>query len=177
MLLIVKVGNEQERGSSKPGNRGKRDSQVLIMNFLSKIMFDDRMTELEFDIFYKLWTVTGVNPEKYEAMLTIDSDTRIYPDSLRHLVTTMVKDPSVIGACGETMVGNPMDSWVTMIQVFEYFISHNLAKSFESTFGIVTCLPGCFSLYRIRTPKGRNNYVPIIANPDIVEGISTSLKS
>jgi chitin synthase len=29
-----------------------------------------------------------------------------------------------------------------MIQVYEYYISHHLAKAFESLFGSVTCLPG-----------------------------------
>jgi chitin synthase len=174
MLLIVKVGNEEERlNGNKPGNRGKRDSQLIIMNFLSKVMFDDRMTELEFDLFFKLWTITGVNPERFETVLTIDSDTKVYPDSLRHMVTAMVKDPNVIGLCGETKVGNPFDSFTTTIQVFEYFISHHLSKAFESTFGIVTCLPGCFSLYRIRAPKGPGTFVPILANPDIVEGTHT----
>ncbi len=37
-----------------------------------------------------------------------------------------------------------------MMQVYEYFISHNLTKAFESLFGSVTCLPGCFTMYRIR---------------------------
>ena len=37
-----------------------------------------------------------------------------------------------------------------MIQVYEYFISHHTCKAFESLFGTVTCLPGCFSLYRIK---------------------------
>lgn len=36
-----------------------------------------------------------------------------------------------------------------MMQVYEYYISHNLAKAFESLFGSVTCLPGCFTMYRI----------------------------
>jgi chitin synthase len=36
-------------------------------------------------------------------------------------------------------------------QVYEYFISHHLSKAFESLFGSVTCLPGCFTLFRIRT--------------------------
>jgi chitin synthase len=31
--------------------------------------------------------------------------------------------------------------------VFEYYISHHLTKAFESVFGGVTCLPGCFSMY------------------------------
>lgn len=34
-----------------------------------------------------------------------------------------------------------------MMQVYEYFISHYLAKAFESLFGSVTCLPGwCVAL-------------------------------
>lgn len=56
---------------------------------------------------------------------------------------------------------------VTAIQVFEYYISHNYAKAFESLFGIVTCLPGCFSMYRIKAPKN-GAWVPILANPDII---------
>lgn len=57
-----------------------------------------------------------------------------------------------------------------------YFISHHLSKSFESVFGGVTCLPGCFCMYRIKTPKGGQNYwVPILANPDIVEHYSENV--
>jgi chitin synthase len=51
--------------------------------------------------------------------------------------------------------------------VFEYYISHHYAKAFESLFGIVTCLPGCFSMYRIKSPKN-GAWVPILANPDII---------
>lgn len=52
------------------------------------------------------------------------------------------------------------------MQVYEYYISHHLSKAFESLFGSVTCLPGCFSLYRIRTAdKGR----PIIISNRIIE--------
>lgn len=31
-------------------------------------------------------------------------------------------------------------------------MSHHLAKAFESLFGSVTCLPGCFSVYRCVLP-------------------------
>lgn len=53
-----------------------------------------------------------------------------------------------------------------MIQVYEYYISHHLSKAFESLFGSVSCLPGCFSLYRVRTAdKGR----PIIISNRIID--------
>lgn len=43
-------------------------------------------------------------------------------------------------------------------------------------FGGVTCLPGCFSMYRIKAPKGDQGYwVPILANPDICEHYSENV--
>ena len=51
-----------------------------------------------------------------------------------------------------------------------------MTKAFESMFGGVTCLPGCFSMYRIKAPKGDSGYwVPIFANPDIVEHYSENV--
>ena len=43
-------------------------------------------------------------------------------------------------------------------------------------FGGVTCLPGCFSMYRIKAPKGDSGYwVPVLANPDVVEHYSENV--
>ncbi|KAF7712858.1 Chitin synthase [Penicillium ucsense] len=176
MMVVVKCGTPAEATQSKPGNRGKRDSQIVLMSFLQKVMFDERMTELEFEMFNGMWNVTGIPPDFYEVVLMVDADTKVFPDSLTHMISAMVKDPDVMGLCGETKIANKTDSWVTMIQVFEYFISHHQAKSFESVFGGVTCLPGCFSMYRIKAPKGGQNYwVPILANPDIVEHYSENV--
>ena len=75
-------------------------------------------------------------------------------------------DSKIIGICGETKLTNEEGSWWTMIQVYEYYISHHLSKAFESLFGSVTCLPGCFTLYRVRTAdKGR----PIIISSRVIE--------
>ncbi|EAQ88283.1 hypothetical protein CHGG_04902 [Chaetomium globosum CBS 148.51] len=57
-----------------------------------------------------------------------------------------------------------------MIQVYEYYISHNLSKAFESLFGSVTCLPGCFSMYRIRAAETGK---PLFVSREIVEAYST----
>src|SRR5690554_114558 len=92
------------------------------------------------------------------------------------MIAAMAHDPEIMGLCGETKIANKTDSWVTMIQVFEYYISHHMSKAFESMFGGVTCLPGCFCMYRIKAPKGPNGYwVPILANPDIVEHYSENV--
>ncbi|KAF2498684.1 chitin synthase 4 [Lophium mytilinum] len=176
MMVVVKTGTPDEAKKSKPGNRGKRDSQIILMSFLQKVMFDERMTELEFEMFNGIWKITGISPDFYEIVLMVDADTKVFNDSLTHMVSAMVKDPEIMGLCGETKIANKRESWVTMIQVFEYFISHHLSKSFESVFGGVTCLPGCFCMYRIKAPKGGQNYwVPILANPDVVEHYSENV--
>ncbi|KAL2374276.1 hypothetical protein RJ035_003357 [Blastomyces gilchristii] len=176
MMVVVKCGTPDEAQNSKPGNRGKRDSQIILMSFLQKVMFDERMTELEFEMFNGLWKITGISPDFYEVVLMVDADTKVFPDSLTHMISAMVQDPEIMGLCGETKIANKTESWVTMIQVFEYFISHHLSKSFESVFGGVTCLPGCFCMYRIKAPKGAQNYwVPILANPDVVEHYSENV--
>jgi chitin synthase len=176
MMIVEKCGTEDEISGGKPGNRGKRDSQIILMGFLQKVMFDERMTELEYEMFNGMWKVTGISPDMYEVVLMVDADTRVFPDCMTHMISAMVKDPEIMGLCGETKIANKRSSWVTMIQVFEYFISHHLSKSFESVFGGVTCLPGCFCMYRIKAPKGAQNYwVPILANPDVVEHYSENV--
>lgn len=120
MMIISKCGTPEEQTQAKPGNRGKRDSQIILMSFLQKVMFDERMTELEFEIFNGLWTVTGIPPDFYEVVLMVDADTKVFPDSLTHMISAMVKDPEIMGLCGETKIANKTESWVTAIQVFEY---------------------------------------------------------
>lgn len=119
MMIVVKCGTPEEATKSKPGNRGKRDSQIILMSFLQKVMFDERMTELEYEMFNGLWKITGISPDFYEIVLMVDADTKVFPDSLTHMVSAMVKDPEIMGLCGETKIANKRQSWVSMIQVFE----------------------------------------------------------
>lgn len=180
VVTIVKCGTVEElQSSEKPGNRGKRDSQVILMALLQKITYNERMNELEYQILKAIWQITGLMASIYEIVLTVDADTRIYPNSITHMCAQMAKDNRIMGLCGETKIANKMESWVTMIQIFEYYIAHHQSKAFESVFGSVLCLPGCFSMYRIKAPKkGKEiSWVPILANPDIVERYSTNSAS
>jgi chitin synthase len=82
------------------------------------------------------------------------------------MISCTADDSKIIGICGETKLENERESLTTMIQVYEYYISHHLTKAFESLFGSVTCLPGCFSVYRIRTAdQGR----PVIISSLVIE--------
>lgn len=175
-VMIIKCGTEQEAAKEKkPGNRGKRDSQLILMNFFSRVTYNDRMTPLDFDLFRKIHVLMGVTPDFFETCLMVDADTKVFPDSLTYLVNGMQHDHLIMGCCGETRIANKRQSWVTAIQVFEYFISHHLAKAFESVFGGVTCLPGCFSMFRLKARKNSGEeWVPIIIKPEIVKEYSQS---
>ena len=56
--MVVKVGKPTER--SKPGNRGKRDSQILVMHYLNRVHFDAPMSPLELEIYHQMRNVIGI---------------------------------------------------------------------------------------------------------------------
>ncbi len=141
-IVVVKVGKQSEQNKSKPGNRGKRDSQILLMSFLNRVHHRAPMNPLELEIFHQINNIIGVDPELYEYLFMVDADTKVKEDSLNRLVASCANDGKIAGICGETSLENEEGSWWTMIQVYEYYISHHLSKAFESLFGSVTCLPG-----------------------------------
>jgi chitin synthase len=166
-LVIVKVGKPSE--VSKPGNRGKRDSQMILMRFLNRVHYNHAMSPMELEMHHQIRNIIGVNPTFYEFMLQIDADTVVSADSATRFVAQFLRDTKLIGVCGETELTNAKSSMITMIQVYEYYISHNLAKAFESLFGSVTCLPGCFTMFRIRAAESGK---PLFVSREVVEAYS-----
>lgn len=73
MLVVVKCGSDTERlaGEGKPGNRGKRDSQMILMNFIMRVNYNERFTPLDFDLFRKVYTLCGVHADYFEAVLMV----------------------------------------------------------------------------------------------------------
>ncbi|KAI6005209.1 chitin synthase-domain-containing protein [Pisolithus orientalis] len=131
-LVVVKVGKPTER--SHPGNHGKCDSQMVVMHFLNKVHYNTLMNPLELEMYHQIKNIIGVNQTFYE----------------------MIHDKKVLGMCSETSLANAKQSIVMMMQVYEYFISHHMVKAFESLFGSLTCLPGCFTLFRLCMPGTHN---------------------
>lgn len=162
-IVMVKVGKPTE--VNKPGNRGKRDSQMMLMRFLNRVHYNLPMNPFELELYHQIQNVIGVNPAYYEYLLQVDADTMVSQESASQMVSALNNNNKVQALCGETGLSNARHSMITMMQVYEYYISHNLAKAFESLFGSVTCLPGCFSMYRLYlTGSGRPVFIshPIV---------------
>ena len=139
---------------------------MLLMRFLNRVHYNLPMVPMELELHHQIRNVIGVNPTFYEFLFQIDADTVVAPDSANRFVTAFLSDTKLIACCGETALSNAKASMVTMMQVYEYYISHNLTKAFESLFGSVTCLPGCFSMYRIRAAESGK---PLFVSREIVE--------
>ena len=113
-IVVVKCGRPTER--ARPGNRGKRDSQILLMRWLNRVHFDTAMSPLELEIYHQCKNVIGIDPAFYEYVLTVDADTRVEEDALNRLVSVAADDSRIIALCGETKLDNEEGSWWTMIQ-------------------------------------------------------------
>lgn len=168
-VLVVKIGCPEE--AYQAGNRGKRDSQLILLKFLSKFYYDIPMTPLELELCRGLKYELNIDPSILEFVLMIDADTEIFSDALIRLLACCIHDSKIIGICGETRIKNEKTSWITMIQVYEYFISHHMSKAFESIFGCVTCLPGCFCMYRL---KNVTENTPLLISRDLVHEYAQS---
>ncbi|KAJ7148869.1 chitin synthase-domain-containing protein, partial [Mycena filopes] len=66
-LVIAKVGKPNER--SRLRNRGKRESQMLLMHFLNKVHFNSPINPLELEMYHQIENVIGVNPTFYHTSM------------------------------------------------------------------------------------------------------------
>ena len=114
-IVTVKCGIESERGSGRAGNRGKRDSQLIITGLFNRIHHERELCELDKAINSALNSLQ-VPAYDIEYLMTIDADTRVHEDSINHMVWNMNKDEKVLALCGETRVDNKSQSLITMLQ-------------------------------------------------------------
>jgi chitin synthase len=115
-IVVVKQGGAEERGSGRAGNRGKRDSQLLLFGILNRLQYNRRPTELDMTFMMAMKRL-GVFILDVEYLMAIDADTRVSKDAIKFFVHKMDKDKSVLACCGETRVDNKSQSFTTMIQV------------------------------------------------------------
>lgn len=115
-VVVVKQGCPDERGTPRAGNRGKRDSQLLLFGILNRIQYHRRPTELDL-VFTNALNDLDLQPSDVEYLMAIDADTRVSKDSFKYFVHKMDHDESVLACCGETQVDNKSQSFITMIQV------------------------------------------------------------
>ena len=191
--VILKCGNEveMETGSLKKGNRGKKDSALIIYEtiyHMSKEIIDRGSNG--YDIEYKesneyeessysliaRCLQYGIDSKyqhimEYSHMLIIDCDTDVHENGLILLLNYLHLNDKCIAVCGQTIVKNNSENFITVVQSFEYFMSHLLLKIFEHIMYQVLVLSGCFTLFKLR-----DNEEPII-NLNVIEKYTETASS
>jgi hyaluronan synthase len=87
------------------------------------------------------------SPGEYEFVLTVDSDSVLYPDAVEHLLRAM-SNPDVWAATGWLFVRNQTASLVTMAADIEIGISCVTGRASRSLIGALESTSGALALYR-----------------------------
>ncbi|ORX90618.1 hypothetical protein K493DRAFT_339889 [Basidiobolus meristosporus CBS 931.73] len=167
-VVVVKYGNPMEIRNS--GNRGKRDSILVMWNFLEGLLDpENKLTPLEYELFHHINNVIGIDPRSFQYALVLDADTSIAGDALSRLIARMERDQRLMAVSGYAKPLNPTDSFVTMLQAYPFFMSHYIKPVFESMIGGVTFLHGPCTMYRIKYSDSK----PCVVDTTTIIGFST----
>ena len=114
----------------KRKNGGKRHSHEVFFDYMDR----------------------GITRKTAKAIMFVDSDVEFAWEGneygLMNMYNGLLKRECMGGVCGEIEVNHWYKNPLTMCQYFEYKSNQFLAKTFENWFGMVTCLPGAFSMIR-----------------------------
>lgn len=149
--VILKCGNTTE--NIRKGNRGKKDSALIIYETIYHASNNDNvMDDCYSSIIHQIniGMTNGKSIQSFEYMLIVDCDTDAEENSLIQLLNYLYSNEKCIAVCGQTVVKNYSENYITIVQSFEYFISHLLLKTFESVMYNVLVLSGCFTLLKLK---------------------------
>ncbi|MGB6546600.1 MAG: glycosyltransferase [Candidatus Acidiferrales bacterium] len=91
-----------------------------------------------------------------EVVVTMDADTHMEPDAVRHLVRHFA-NPRVGAVAGNVKVGN-RDRWITRWQALEYVTSQNLEKRAFDLLNCIPVVPGALSAWRTDTVRAAGGF-------------------
>ena len=90
----------------------------------------------------------GLAIAHHELVLTIDGDSYVYRDALRHIVERYLGDPAgTVAVAGAVLVRNSRDSWIARAQEWDYFHGIAAVKRMQSMYHGTLVAQGAFSLY------------------------------
>ncbi|MFH2065047.1 MAG: glycosyltransferase [Pseudomonadota bacterium] len=90
----------------------------------------------------------GFENGKGEVFVTIDSDSNVTPDTLRHLVSPFVLDARVGAVAGNVRILNRKDGIIPKMLEVAFAFSFDFLRAGQSVINAVLCTPGALSAYR-----------------------------
>jgi len=110
----------------------------------------------------------GLAQCKTDIVITIDADSYILKDGVRHLVGRYLSDPiNTKAVAGEILIRNSRENWITKAQEWDYFLGIATIKRIQSLFQGTLVAQGAFSLYDRKTVVELGGW-PEMVGEDIV---------
>lgn len=88
----------------------------------------------------------GAQATGAEIIVTVDADTQVEPDAVRHLVASMQRTGAA-AAAGNVKVGNRVN-WLTRWQALEYVVGLQLERRAQARLNCITTVPGALGAFR-----------------------------
>ncbi|MEY4524179.1 MAG: hypothetical protein RIR27_1255 [Pseudomonadota bacterium] len=103
-----------------------------------------------------------------DIVISIDADSYILKDGVRHLVGRYLSDPiNTKAVAGEILIRNSRENWITKAQEWDYFLGIATIKRIQSLFQGTLVAQGAFSLYDRKTLIALGGW-PEMVGEDIV---------
>jgi len=93
--------------------------------------------------------LAGLRVATGSAFVTIDSDSLIGPDTLRHLVSPLARSATVGAVAGNVRVQNIEDGPIPKMLDVNFTMTFDFLRRGQSVYGGVLCTPGALSAYRL----------------------------
>lgn len=151
-LVIVKSGYPLQE-TKIMGNRGKRDSLVLVFGFLERCMnlANNRITPLDYEIFNQCYNLLGIDPRLFKYVLVTDADIQVQNDVLQKLVSRLEGDRTMLAVSGHVRPANPEENLTTMLQIFPVYMAFYSCLAYEACLNSVMTIQGGLVMYKIWT--------------------------
>lgn len=89
----------------------------------------------------------GLRHVKTKLFLTLDADTLLEPEAVEQIVSCLLATDSACTA-GHLFVANPRQSFVSAMQLYDYWLSIAAVKRFQGSYRTTLVAQGSFSAYR-----------------------------
>lgn len=150
-IVIVKVGNRLEADCPIPGNRGKRDSMLMVFAFLDRCMdlTTRKITPLEYELYRQILDVPGIDPRLFKYCMVIDADTQVDVDATRRMIEKMERNENLLAVSGNVIPRDDCNNLTALLQHFHIYLTYNATVAAEACLGGVVSMAGGFVMYRI----------------------------
>jgi biofilm PGA synthesis N-glycosyltransferase PgaC len=149
-------------------NDGSSDQTVRSVNELSKSHSNLELIDLVRNVGKASALNHGLKKCKTDIVISIDADSYIFKDGIRHLVGRYLSDPlDTKAVAGEILIRNSRENWITKAQEWDYFLGIAAVKRIQSLFQGTLVAQGAFSLYDRKTLNELGGW-PEMVGEDIV---------